>query len=233
MAHQTSIHVSRHHCWSSEQDLWYGIQASSTDATPHCHAAATPSSPPWESLPEVATQLHAGRYECTNTHEGPSTGQLWTADEELRWLLSTLDETTTPSSSSSTNLKPSTPHGMGSVNLELSTKIDSSGCEVLVYKKVFQCWDHGCDGRTFSTLSNYRRHCREQSVSNAELVPCPTCGKRFTRATARDLHLRRQRCGHFVETNPSFVNAGLRPLAMTVLQPNEQVDAHTYKPIQL
>jgi hypothetical protein len=28
----------------------------------------------------------------------------------------------------------------------------------------YACWQHGCNGRTFTTLSNYRRHCRERSL---------------------------------------------------------------------
>ncbi|KAF1823121.1 uncharacterized protein K489DRAFT_380517 [Dissoconium aciculare CBS 342.82] len=58
---------------------------------------------------------------------------------------------------------------------------------------IIYCWDHGCKGREFSCSSNYLRHCREKS-GFCEKVACPFCGYRFSRATARDVHLRKGRC---------------------------------------
>lgn len=55
------------------------------------------------------------------------------------------------------------------------------------------CWDHGCRGREFSCSSNYRRHCREKS-DFCEKAACPFCRHRFSRALARDVHLRKGRC---------------------------------------
>ncbi|KAJ5495835.1 hypothetical protein N7539_000951 [Penicillium diatomitis] len=56
-----------------------------------------------------------------------------------------------------------------------------------------QCWDHGCDGREFSTFSNLLRHQREKSgvVAKAE---CPVCGAVFTRTTARNIHVAQGKC---------------------------------------
>jgi hypothetical protein len=50
-----------------------------------------------------------------------------------------------------------------------------------------RCWLHGCNGRVFTSVDNYRRHCREQGQSCDELM-CPICGRAFTRRTARDQH---------------------------------------------
>ncbi|KAJ5346361.1 hypothetical protein N7541_008843 [Penicillium brevicompactum] len=56
-----------------------------------------------------------------------------------------------------------------------------------------QCWDHGCNGREFSTFSNLLRHQRERSgvVAKAE---CPVCGAVFTRTTARNIHVAQAKC---------------------------------------
>lgn len=45
-----------------------------------------------------------------------------------------------------------------------------------------QCWEHGCNGRQFSTFSNLLRHQREKSGQAAKAT-CPNCGAEFTRTT--------------------------------------------------
>lgn len=56
-----------------------------------------------------------------------------------------------------------------------------------------QCWDHGCNGRRFSTFSNLLRHQREKSGSATKAV-CPHCGTEFTRTTARNGHMSGGKC---------------------------------------
>lgn len=56
-----------------------------------------------------------------------------------------------------------------------------------------QCWDHGCNGRQFSTFSNLLRHQREKS-GTATKARCPHCGIEFTRTTARNGHLYGGKC---------------------------------------
>lgn len=48
-----------------------------------------------------------------------------------------------------------------------------------------QCWEHGCNGRQFSTFSNLLRHQREKS-GKAQKSTCDRCGAEFTRTTARN-----------------------------------------------
>ena len=55
-----------------------------------------------------------------------------------------------------------------------------------------RCFDHGCDGRTFSCPENYRRHVREQSQSSR--VSCPYCSLSFSRKSNRDTHISNGRC---------------------------------------
>ncbi|PVH90640.1 hypothetical protein DM02DRAFT_607236 [Periconia macrospinosa] len=56
-----------------------------------------------------------------------------------------------------------------------------------------QCWEHGCNGRQFSTFSNLIRHQREKSGTAAKSI-CPRCGAKFTRTTARNWHMAHERC---------------------------------------
>ncbi|PGH28891.1 hypothetical protein GX50_08358 [[Emmonsia] crescens] len=56
-----------------------------------------------------------------------------------------------------------------------------------------QCWDHGCNGREFSTFSNLLRHQREKA-GTATKSECPHCGTVFTRTTARNGHLAQGKC---------------------------------------
>lgn len=56
-----------------------------------------------------------------------------------------------------------------------------------------RCWEHGCNGRQFSTFSNLLRHQREKS-GHAAKASCPNCGAEFTRTTARNGHLLYDKC---------------------------------------
>lgn len=65
--------------------------------------------------------------------------------------------------------------------------------EVTTTTNVIRCWLHHCDGRSFTHLSNYRRHCREKSGLQAG-VSCSLCGKHFTRRTAWKIHVDEEKC---------------------------------------
>lgn len=70
---------------------------------------------------------------------------------------------------------------------------DSSSIRVLNQRPKPQCWEHGCNGRQFSTFSNLLRHQREKSGSASKSY-CPKCGAEFTRTTARNGHLAHDKC---------------------------------------
>ncbi|KAK5056564.1 hypothetical protein LTR84_012095 [Exophiala bonariae] len=65
--------------------------------------------------------------------------------------------------------------------------------EIMPSRPKPQCWDHGCNGRQFSTFSNLLRHQREKSGS-AMKATCPHCGTEFTRTTARNGHMSGGKC---------------------------------------
>jgi hypothetical protein len=64
-----------------------------------------------------------------------------------------------------------------------------------------QCWEHGCNGRQFSTFSNLKRHQREKSGAGAKSY-CPRCGADFTRNTARNLHIEKCKSGEHPAPKP-------------------------------
>lgn len=82
-------------------------------------------------------------------------------------------------------------HGYSSLPLTLESS--PAELEVMPSRPKPQCWDHGCNGRQFSTFSNLLRHQREKSGS-AIKATCPHCGTEFTRTTARNGHMSGGKC---------------------------------------
>ncbi|PPJ54529.1 hypothetical protein CBER1_02513 [Cercospora berteroae] len=81
-----------------------------------------------------------------------------------------------------------------SVNENLPKPVGGdSSIRVLNQRPKPQCWEHGCNGRQFSTFSNLLRHQREKSGTSAKSY-CPKCGAEFTRTTARNGHLAHDKC---------------------------------------
>jgi hypothetical protein len=88
---------------------------------------------------------------------------------------------------------------------------DTHGGERIVDPpKESRCWDHGCNGRAFSTHSNYLRHQREKNGQATKSV-CPRCGAMFTRKTAMNGHMLHDKCkrrsGHSSSSDRSGGNA--------------------------
>ncbi|TKA27965.1 hypothetical protein B0A50_04031 [Salinomyces thailandicus] len=81
-----------------------------------------------------------------------------------------------------------------SVNEVLAKPLGSEhSIRVLNQRPKPQCWEHGCNGRQFSTFSNLLRHQREKS-GTASKSYCPKCGAEFTRTTARNGHIAHDKC---------------------------------------
>lgn len=74
--------------------------------------------------------------------------------------------------------------------------------EIMSSRPKPQCWDHGCNGRQFSTFSNLLRHQREKSGSAMKAI-CPYCGTEFTRTTARNGHMYGGKCKGRADKEPS------------------------------
>ena len=99
------------------------------------------------------------------------------------------------SSSSAASQLPSMPlPSSSSFSPSPASSMDTAeGIRVLTSRPKPQCYDHGCNGRQFSTFSNLLRHQREKSGSATKAV-CPHCGTEFTRTTARNGHLYGGKC---------------------------------------
>lgn len=87
---------------------------------------------------------------------------------------------------------PPTPHSLRSNHpQDVLHSLDQS--QFVAERPKHQCWDHGCNGRQFSTFSNLLRHQREKSGA-ATKSSCPRCGAEFTRTTARNGHMLNEKC---------------------------------------
>ncbi|KAK4194311.1 hypothetical protein QBC40DRAFT_188468 [Triangularia verruculosa] len=75
---------------------------------------------------------------------------------------------------------------LGKFPVPLTRHPDTSGqARAVLSPRIPQCWEHGCNGRSFSTFSN--RHQREKSGQTTKAT-CPKCSREFTRSTARNEH---------------------------------------------
>lgn len=74
-----------------------------------------------------------------------------------------------------------------------STQNSSVMPRVLNSRPKPQCFEHGCNGRQFSTFSNLLRHQREKSGTAAK-SSCPRCHAEFTRTTAMKGHMQHDKC---------------------------------------
>lgn len=54
------------------------------------------------------------------------------------------------------------------------------------------CYEHGCNGRRFSSFENYRRHVREKDPERT--VTCLLCDAKFTRKSNLMQHISQSRC---------------------------------------
>jgi hypothetical protein len=62
-----------------------------------------------------------------------------------------------------------------------------------VQRRQRMCYDHGCNGREFSSIGNLRRHQRERA-GRTPLSFCSWCGATFYRRWTRDHHVMRRSC---------------------------------------
>ncbi|KAI1355429.1 hypothetical protein F5Y01DRAFT_175140 [Xylaria sp. FL0043] len=76
-----------------------------------------------------------------------------------------------------------------------------------------RCWEHGCNGREFSSKSNLMRHIKEKSGASNKCT-CPLCGAIFTRSSARDTHIAKQSCNKIRR----YSNGRPRPSRLAVLE---------------
>lgn len=115
---------------------------------------------------------------------------------------STMQMTTVPSQAvSSSEYAPPRPAPLPSVNsvpsnfppIAQTLESTPNDTDLAANRQKPQCWDHGCNGRQFSTFSNLLRHQREKSGA-ASKARCPHCGTEFTRTTARNGHLYGGKC---------------------------------------
>ena len=97
-----------------------------------------------------------------------------------------------------------------------------------------RCYNHGCNGRTFSSKGNYQRHLKEQNGAAPKFL-CPTCGRMFSRSSARNKHYKEQRCfnaprGIPMRQAPFIIPTTNSMAASTLVIPNN--DDHALAPVE-
>lgn len=78
------------------------------------------------------------------------------------------------------------------------------------------CWEHGCQGRVFSSWSNLRRHQKEKTRQEPACY-CPRCGAYFSRTSGRNQHLANMSCTRIRR----YSNGRIRP---SILKIQETLD---------
>jgi hypothetical protein len=75
----------------------------------------------------------------------------------------------------------------------------------------YRCWEHGCNGRRFSTRSNLQRHLTEKSRQRPKWK-CPDCDAVFSRTTARNQHVYNKSCNRIRR----YSNGRKRPMPRVI-----------------
>ena len=78
-----------------------------------------------------------------------------------------------------------------------SNSPNKSDTNVSAATDLFRCYQHGCNGRQFSTLHNFRRHLKERN-GLGKVHTCSVCGRKFSRSTARKTHQKQGRCQRYL-----------------------------------
>jgi len=161
------------------------VEPSHDHIFPYSYASALPIISSTSSSNYYPTTSIGSLSYSESTHQGmylPYQGAILSAQSSSHYL---------PSGSTSRTIDPSL------TNSE----------RVIDAPKESRCWEHGCNGRAFSTHSNYLRHLREKSGQSTKST-CPRCGQTFTRKTAMNGHMLHEKCKRRSEHSSSSDRSG-------------------------
>lgn len=160
----------------------------------------TPSAPsPYIHPQPFYNQLHAQPgFQAVSNQEGPTPQEMFGTSRSELQLPAVASTTLNPHDTVYQHGRASQLPPMAQVPMNfppISQPLESTQNDVDVSgaRQKPQCWDHGCNGRQFSTFSNLLRHQREKN-GQANKAKCPHCGAEFTRTTARNGHLYGGKC---------------------------------------
>jgi hypothetical protein len=154
------------------------------EAAVSSHTGIQNRRPSYHSDPGLPTYLQDNAIHQSHTDLRPNAGFgiVTTSNADIHGI----DRANAPLADPSLSIDPST-------HAEPSSSASTSPVGAHVNRPAIRCYDHGCDGRTFSSISNYRRHQRERAGRSAVCF-CPRCGAAFYRRWTRDHHVERGSC---------------------------------------
>ncbi|KAI9722664.1 MAG: hypothetical protein M1812_001595 [Candelaria pacifica] len=210
---QRRSHSSSRRSRERSLDPYQAVQSSGPDLTLSGHYPSAPGIAPAPMIvPSQRTaypthysgttsasagpQIYASEYASTASPYGGGGGNLSSAYDVSAVDPSSLYPTSRARSTSGASAdlsRSGSYYRAGSGRSSISPGEDESAVRVIHSRPKPQCWDHGCNGRQFSTFSNLLRHQRERAGTAAKPT-CPHCGAEFTRTTARNGHMQHEKC---------------------------------------
>jgi len=176
-------HISPDSVMQTPVDLGYHqhepfFSSWSQEAAPTSHTGSQSRRPSYHSDPGHSTylQYNATHRSFTDLRSNTGSGVIITPVGEVHGT----EQINAPSTDLSLSTEPLSPASTSPIVGHVS-------------RSVIRCYDHGCDGRTFSSISNYRRHQRERA-GQSPVCFCPRCGAAFYRRWTRDHHVERGSC---------------------------------------
>lgn len=139
-------------------------------------------------------------FEQPEIYDPAPLAQDWGGDENIDWD-AVIEEAIRTSASNEGSISEMPAQGSSSEDGTGDPGLDPGLC----------CWEHGCQGRRFSTRSNLIRHLNEKSKQRPEWK-CPNCKAIFSRTSARNQHVAKKSCNRIRR----YSNGRERPLPRVV-----------------
>lgn len=182
------------------------MDSATTPYSSHQYAYASGTPPYMQQQPYYeAPNTHPGYTQLTTQQSPPSTTNIYSPSRNDMQLpqvtgasLNVTDTLYAQQRTAHLPPMPSVPSNFPPIPQPLESTPNE--VDIIGSRQKPQCWDHGCNGRQFSTFSNLLRHQREKS-GTATKARCPHCGTEFTRTTARNGHLYGGKCKGMPENN--------------------------------
>jgi hypothetical protein len=208
----TQIYATNHRSYRADDDQmhdWTGL-IDGTNVSPHPFGNEAVDWNLTTGITSDVTTTHIHTINEQPTYHLPSRQILGIDPDNIqRSMFENAKDNTT------TDMNRSLQTSIRSDSEEQSHQVATSAQDMATRPTLIRCWLHGCKGRSFTHLSNYRRHCRENLRQEARFS-CLICGKRFTRKAAWKIHTDQQQC-RFIDYDANGVPFERKRLSSTAM----------------